>query len=259
MKLTQVSMLMEDPTAEPRATGALGVAFHQLSVPELSGSAFGKDSLLIDNNYGGLAFCQPLSLPPPAAPRMRHAVSGASVSSKSCAHTAPAARVVSKISPAQLLALDGVPSGSMDQCVQSLRTRRGVHLAEARLAEERWEKARRAERNTDQLPPPATLGFRSAELKFSQAELKISQVGSAQARTPGSHHLPLAPCTLPFSFTSQRHHHPLSLSKRARDAAMETVAPLSIAPIYTPTPALAQPLYPRTRPRPNLDCTISAW
>jgi hypothetical protein len=236
---------MEDPTAEPRATGALGVAFYQLSVPELSGSAFGKDSLLIDNNYGGLAFCQPLSLPPPAAPRMRHAVSGASVSSKSCAHTAPAARVVSKISPAQLLALDGVPSGSVDQCVQSLRTRRGVRLAEVRLAEERWEKARRAERNTDQLPPPATLGFRSAELKISQAELKISQVGSAQARTPGSHHLPLAPCTF-FLLLNATITHSLFLNERG------------CAPLYSPDIYPYPSPYPRTRPRPNLDCTISA-
>ena len=219
----------KDPTAEPRATGALGVAFYQLSVPELSGSAFGKDSLLMDNNYSGphtapkqagprlaLSSSQPLSLAPPA-PRMRHAVSGASVSSKSCAHTAPADRVVSKISPAQLLALDGVPSGSVDQCIQSLRRRRGVlvRLAEARLAEERREKARRAERNRDLLPPPATLGFRSAELKTAQADLKISQVGSAQARTPFSHHVLLANAFSPLHlfFTSQKRHHlPLSLS-----------------------------------------------
>ena len=196
---------VKDPAAGLRVTGALGVAFYQLSMPkEGAFCGFDKRSHHKDSNgtleYGelrlalkqvapGLASPQPHSLPPSPAPH--RPVSGACVLSKSCAHTTPAAaRVVSKGSP-QLLALDGVPTGSVDQCVQSIRRRRGVRLAEARPAEERWEKARKAERNRDLVQPPATLGLLSAELKTSQAELKISQIGSAQAHT---HTLP-SPCS----------------------------------------------------------------
>ena len=196
---------VEDPAAGLGVTGALGVAFYQLSIPKESACCgFDKDSHHKHSNgtleYGelrlalkqaapGLASPQSLSLP--ASPAPYRPVSGACVLSKSCAHTTPAAaRVVSKSSP-QLLALDGVPTGSVDQCVQSIRRRRGVRLAEARPAEERWEKARKAERNRDLVPPPATLGLLSAELKNSQAEPKISQIGSAQART----HPPPSPCS----------------------------------------------------------------
>ena len=189
---------VEDPAAGLRVTGALGVAFYQLSMPEESRTAFcgfDKDSHHTDSNgrlkYGELcprlASPQPLSLPPSpwAASRRPHAVSGARVLGKSYAHTASAARVVSKSSPQLHLTRDGVPTGSVDQCVQSIRRRRGVRL-EARPAEERWEKAQKAERKRDLVPPPATLGLHAAKRKTSQAKLKISQVGSAQARTPTS-------------------------------------------------------------------------
>ena len=197
---------VEDPTSSLRVTGALGVAFYQLSMPEESRAVLcgsDKDSHHKDSNgtleYGelrlalkqvalGLVSPQPLSQPPSAAPgrdggaaaaSRPYVVSGACALGKSCAPTAPAARVVSQSSP-QLLALDGVPTGSVDQCVQGIRRRRGVRLAEARPAEERWEKTRKAERHLNLIPPPTTLGLRSAYLKTFQSELNISQVSSAQ-------------------------------------------------------------------------------
>ena len=126
-----------------------------------------------------------------------------------CAHTHP-------------LLLDGVPTEAGDQCVQSVRRRRGVLLAEAWPANDRRERARNANRNF--VPPPGTLGLHSTELKISQAELKISQAGSAQARhLPPVRPLPPVtptscdPCSNPprasphtHTHTHHHHHHPPS-------------------------------------------------
>ena len=250
---------VEDPAAGLRVTGALGVAFYQLSMPEESRTAFcgfDKDSHHTDSNgrlkYGELcprlASPQPLSPPPSpwAASRRPHAVSGARVLGKSYAHTASAARVVSKSSPQLHLTRDGVPTGSVDQCVQSIRRRRGVRL-EARPAEERWEKAQKAERKRDLVPPPATLGLHAAKRKTSQAKLKISQVGSAQART----RYVLVPALSPPPFpptTTTTIIRPLFYSAEGNNG--KPLRPSSPSP-YTPTRPRPNPLTPTPTPTPR--------